>query len=73
MLCLGRGDHDGPREAEALGDAELGIARAWRHVDDQDVQGAPFDFVDEGIDRAHHHGAPPHSRLVILHVELGLA
>ena len=42
-----------------------------------DVQGAPVDLVDEGVNRAHHHGAPPHSRLVVLHTgrasELGSA
>ena len=60
---LRRRDDHRPRQGHVLGHRKLGVAGAWRHVDDQDVEFAPVDLAQKlGQGRHHHRPAPDHRR-----------
>ena len=59
---LRRRHDDGAIELDLLGDRQLRIPRPWRQVQDQYVQTAPFDFVQELLQGFHDHQTAPHDR-----------
>ena len=59
---LRRGHNDRPIQLDLLRDRQLRIARPRREVQDQDVQTAPLDLVQELLQRLHDHETAPHDR-----------
>jgi hypothetical protein len=58
-------DDDRAGQRNPLGEAELGVARAGRHIDDEDVEFAPLHVAQHLLDRAdHHRAAPDHWRVL---------
>ncbi|MNT31392.1 hypothetical protein D3C72_1672250 [compost metagenome] len=63
---LRRGDDDRAGKRHLLGDRELRIARAGRHVQHQHIQFAPGNFAQHLHQcRLHHRPAPDHRRFLI--------
>ena len=56
-----------PDERHALGERELRIAGARRHVDHQHVEFAPLHVAQHLLERARHHRAAPDHRRVLGH------
>ena len=61
---VGRGDDDGSGERHGLNQRDRHIAGARRQIDDQIVELAPIDALDEFADHLVEHGPAPHQRLV---------
>lgn len=56
---LRRGDDGRAVEDDLLRDGQLHVARAGRHVEDQDVEAAPTHLVEELLDGLHDHESAP--------------
>src|SRR5436190_3586770 len=61
---LRRRHDDGARQGSLLGERQLHVAGAWRHVDDHHVGIAPDHFSQHLHERLHHHRPPPDHRRV---------
>src|SRR6266571_1375220 len=59
---LGRGDDHGARHRHLLGERELDVAGAWRHVDDEVVDIAPARVLEQLLEGLRHHRPAPHHR-----------
>ena len=66
---LRRRDDDRPRQSDLLGERELRVAGARRHVHDQDVELSPSDVPQELLDRLHDHRPAPDDGRVLVHEE----
>ena len=60
---LGRRHDDGPRDRNVLHQADVDVARARRHVDQQEVQLTPRDLQDHLLQRIAGHRPAPDQRL----------
>ena len=56
---LRRRHDDRPVQLDLLRDGQLRVARSRRQIQDQHVQAAPVDFVQELLERFHDHEAAP--------------
>src|SRR5262245_22398662 len=66
---LRRRDDDGPGQVDLLRQRQLGVAGPGRKVDDEVVERAPRDVLEELLDRLHDHRPAPDDRLVDVHEE----
>ena len=61
---LGRGHHDNAGHGYRLGQAQLGIASAWRQVHHQHIAFSPIHLIEELADDSVQHRAAPDHRLI---------